>query len=165
MSDNKHQLLVRTLTRIADASSLDQAWIGVKKRDYWRRWVQNTKRYYFEERARKWHLKKWFDAWESSVWSRLRTEKLLEKIVNRMYNQFVSLGFFRWWRNTRKKFRIFLSTDGITRILQQNERFTPRSSVVLTNYPNADRGMVERNEIVDKKGESLTRRLPNGQWI
>jgi hypothetical protein len=165
MSDNKHQLLVRTLTRIADASSLDEAWLGIKKRDYWRRWMKKIKKYNFIKNVQIWQLKKWFDTWEMIVWSRLRTERLLENIMERMYHQYVRLGFFQWWRKTKKRFRIFQSTDGISKILVQNDRFTPRSSIVITNYPNADRGMVERNEIVNNNGESLAKRLSSGRWI
>ena len=165
MSDKKHKLLVRTLTRIADASSLDEAWLGIKKRDYWRRWMKKIKKYNFIKNVEIWHLKKWFDAWEMIVWSRLRTERLLENIMERMYHQYVRLGFFQWWRKTRKRFRIFHSTDGISKILVQNNKFTPRSSLVITNYPNADRGMVERNEIVNNNGETLAKRLSSGRWI
>ena len=165
MSDNKHQLLVRTLTRIADASSLDEAWLGIKKRDYWRRWMKKIKKYNFIKNVQIWQLKKWFDTWEMIVWSRLRTERLLENIMERMYHQYVRLGFFQWWRKTKKRFRIFHSTDGISKILVQNDRFTPRSSIVITNYPNADRGMVERNEIVNNNGESLAKRLSSGRWV
>ena len=97
-----------------------------------------------------------------------RMRQLLEDIQDKLYTNYMKLFFLKWWRNTRRRFRIFTSTDGITRILQENERFTPRSSVVISNWPNADRKYengIGRTIIVDKNGENIARMLPNGRWI
>ena len=44
MSNKKHTLLTKTLSRIANASDLQHCWNGVKVRDAWREWTLITKR-------------------------------------------------------------------------------------------------------------------------
>ena len=105
-----------------------------------------------------------------SIQIKKKSEILLENILARLYVYTLQLSFAKLWRNTRRKFRLFHSTDGFTTILQENGRFTPRSSTIISNYPfkknrsSVLNGTMDRNEIVINK-EIVSQKLPNGRWV
>ena len=169
--DKRHDILVHVCTRIAKASDLQNAWNGCQLRNAWRVWAIETRRANFAQKAYSWHLKSWLDKWYDRIVQKKRMRILLIELEKKMYTHYIHIGFWKWWRLTRRRFRIFHSSDGITRILQENERFTPRSSVVMSNWPDGlnrgDYRVEKRTVILDKVGGDLelSRLLPNGQWI
>jgi len=165
VSQRKLHLLIKTMKRINNATQDQSAWYGVKRREYWKEWVDQTKRLHFQQQALFWNKQQWFEKWQQRIVTKKRISVLIKEMNHRLYYHYVELGFRRWWRKTRRRFRIFHSTDGLTRILQENGDFTPEHSVIISNYPlglNREEG---RDEILDRNGEQMTRRLWNGSWV
>jgi hypothetical protein len=65
VSQRKLYLLLKTMNRINNASLDESAWLGVKRREFFKLWVVLTKRMHFYRKASLWNLRSWFDKWDN----------------------------------------------------------------------------------------------------
>ena len=100
-------------------------------REAWRTWKMETARFRFADTARQWHLRGWFETWRDQVHRHVRARVVLHHIGYRLYVGWMHVGFWRWWRATRRRFRI-VEVNGV-RVLQEGDRWSPRSAMLTGN--------------------------------
>lgn len=95
-----------------------------------------TARARFHTIAMLWHLQGWFDKWHYNIRRIIRLRYVLQRVLEKLLIEKSSMAFHKWWRNTRRRFRIvqvpgnrFPITRG-ARVLSEGGRLTPRSAVI-----------------------------------